>query len=53
MVDLMKINIQVQFDEDVIPNAAKRMEAIHSMLAKTHRITFQERFVWENWELIP
>lgn len=45
-------NIQVQFHEDVIPNAAKRMEAIHSKLANSHRITFQEKFVWENWELI-
>lgn len=44
-------NIQVQFHEDVIPNAAQRMAVIHSKLARSHRITFQEKFVWENWEL--
>ena len=45
-------NIQVQFHEDVIPDAAARMARIHSALSKTHRLTFQERFVWENWELL-
>lgn len=44
-------NIQVQFHEDVIPDANARMCAIHEKLAATHRITFQEKFVWENWEL--
>lgn len=44
-------NIQVQFHEDVIPNASERMARIHAKLANTHRITFQEVFVWENWEL--
>jgi FkbM family methyltransferase len=46
-------NIQVQFHEDVIPRAARRMERIQSRLAKTHHLTWQERFVWENWELSP
>ena len=41
-------NIQVQFHEDVIPNASRRMAEIHSALAQTHRITFQEKFVWAN-----
>ena len=44
-------NIQLQFHEDVIPNASRRMAAIHLKLAQSHRITFQEKFVWENWEL--
>jgi FkbM family methyltransferase len=44
-------NIQVQFHEDVIAGAGRRMDRIHSRLAKTHRLTYQERFVWENWEL--
>jgi FkbM family methyltransferase len=44
-------NIQVQFHEDVVINASQRMEKIHSKLVKTHHLTFQERFVWENWEL--
>ena len=46
-------NIQVQFHEDVIPNAITRMAAIQSKLSKTHRITYQETFIWENWERIP
>jgi FkbM family methyltransferase len=44
-------NIQIQFHEDVIPDASARMSAIHDRLAVTHRLTFQEKFVWENWEL--
>jgi FkbM family methyltransferase len=45
-------NIQVQFHEDVIPHATARMEAIQSRLSKTHRLTFQEVFVWDNWKLV-
>jgi FkbM family methyltransferase len=45
-------NILVQFHEDVISGAVARMERIQSALSKTHRLTFQERFVWENWELL-
>jgi FkbM family methyltransferase len=44
-------NIQVQFHEDVVAGAARRMEAIQDRLSHTHRLTYQERFVWENWEL--
>jgi len=44
-------NIQVQFHEDVIPNAQHRMESIQKNLSKTHSLTFQEIFIWENWEL--
>lgn len=44
-------NIQVQFHEDVIPNAQHRMESIQKDLSKTHSLTFQEIFIWENWEL--
>jgi FkbM family methyltransferase len=44
-------NIQVQFHEDVIPDANERMRAIHDKLSATHRLTFQELFIWENWEL--
>ena len=44
-------NILVQFHEDVIPGAAARMARIQAALSKTHRLTFQERFIWENWEL--
>ena len=44
-------NIQVQF-HDFIPNAENRMNAIQERLKKTHRVTFQYPFVWENWERI-
>lgn len=43
-------NIQVQF-HDFIPNAAERMLAIQSNLRKTHYLTYQYEFVWENWKL--
>ena len=44
-------NIQVQFHEDVIPNAFNRMTNIHREFSKTHQTTFQELFIWENWKL--
>jgi FkbM family methyltransferase len=43
-------NIQVQF-HDFIPNAEVRMKKIQSQLAKTHKLTYQYEFVWENWTL--
>lgn len=43
-------NIQVQF-HDFIPNADIRMKAIQTELAKTHHLTYQYEFVWENWEI--
>ena len=43
-------NLLVQFHEDVMPGAARRMQAIQAQLERTHRLTFQESFVWENWE---
>ncbi len=45
-------NIQVQFHEDAIPNAKKIMKKLQRKLSKTHQITFQQIFIWENWELI-
>ncbi|MEN6568365.1 MAG: FkbM family methyltransferase [Veillonellales bacterium] len=41
-------NIQVQF-HDFVPNAVERMIHIQNELAKTHFITYQFPFVWENW----
>lgn len=41
-------NIQIQF-HDFIPNAKERMESIQKELKKTHRLTYQYIFVWENW----
>lgn len=43
-------NIQVQF-HDFIPNAEKRMTEIQAELKKTHALTYQYKFVWENWQL--
>ena len=44
-------NIQVQFHDFIIENATERMENIQKQLAKTHKITYQFNFVWENWQL--
>lgn len=44
-------DIQVQFHNSV-PNAEKRMLAIHKNLSKTHYLTYQYKFVWENWRKI-
>lgn len=45
-------NIQVQFHDFIIPNAAKRMQDIQKQLSKTHELTYQYEFVWENWKRI-
>ena len=42
-------NIQVQF-HDFVPNAAQRMAQIQVRLQKTHILTFQYSFIWENWK---
>ncbi|MHB8710421.1 MAG: FkbM family methyltransferase [Minisyncoccota bacterium] len=43
-------NIQVQF-HDFVPNAEVRMRSIQKELRKTHELTYQYEFVWENWKL--
>jgi len=43
-------NIQVQF-HDFIADAEQRMVNIQSELAKTHSLTWQYPFVWENWTI--
>ncbi len=43
-------NIQVQF-HDFVPKAEERMKTIRKNLEKTHKVTYQSDFVWENWEL--
>ena len=40
--------IQIQF-HDFVPGAEARMAAIQGRLAQTHDLTWQYRFVWENW----
>lgn len=44
-------NIQVQFHDFVITNPRERMEKIQNELSKTHELTYQYDFVWENWKL--
>lgn len=44
-------NIQVQF-HDFAPNAFIRIKQIQKQLRKTHRLTYQYNFVWENWRKI-
>jgi FkbM family methyltransferase len=41
-------DIQVQF-HDFVPNASERMQNVHDQLSKTHDLTWQYRFVWDNW----
>jgi len=43
-------NIQVQF-HDFVEDAEKRMLKIQKKLQKTHYLTYQYPFVWENWEI--
>lgn len=44
------VNLQIQF-HDFVPNARWRMRSIQNGLEKTHKLTYQYEFVWENWEL--
>lgn len=41
-------NIQVQF-HNVNKDSEDRMEAVQERLLETHTLTYQYRFVWENW----
>lgn len=43
-------DIQVQF-HNIEENSRSRMEKIQANLAKTHHLTYQYDFVWENWRL--
>jgi FkbM family methyltransferase len=42
-------NIQVQF-HNFFPNAEFRMKKIQDCLLMTHNLTYQYKFVWENWQ---
>jgi FkbM family methyltransferase len=43
-------NIQIQF-HDFFPEASVRMKNIQRDLSRTHELTWQYPFVWENWIL--
>jgi FkbM family methyltransferase len=44
-------NIQVQFHK-FVPNSMERMKEIQNRLIKTHMLTYQYLFVWENWKKV-
>ena len=44
-------NIQVQFHDFLLDDGKERMSIIQEELSKTHQITYQYEFVWENWKL--
>lgn len=43
-------NFQIQF-HDYTEDSEQRMVRIQKELSKTHHLTYQFKFVWENWEL--
>lgn len=43
-------DIQVQF-HDFFPDAEDRMTRIGEALSRTHRLTYDYKFVWQNWRL--
>lgn len=45
-------DLQVQFHDDVFPDADRRMRAIHEGLAKTHKPLWQHEWVWESWRRV-
>lgn len=42
-------NLQIQF-HDFFPEARELREKIRGELSKTHKLTYDYYFVWENWE---
>jgi FkbM family methyltransferase len=44
-------NLQVQF-HDFVDGAKEKMTALQKDLARTHQLTYQYEFVWENWSRI-
>ena len=43
-------NLQIQF-HDFFPDSRARMMTIQEALGRTHKLTYQYEFVWENWEI--
>lgn len=43
-------NIQVQF-HDFVDNSEKRMINIQNKLKNTHELTYQYKYIWENWKI--
>jgi FkbM family methyltransferase len=51
-IDLVRrcTDIQIQF-HDFVPDAEKRREEARAKLRKTHDLTYDYPFIWENWHL--
>lgn len=45
--------VQVQFHEDAVPDAAARMHAIQQRLGERFALRYQVPFVWESWRARP
>jgi FkbM family methyltransferase len=43
-------NLQIQFHQ-IDSESESRMKRLQDLLSKTHRPTYQYKFVWENWKL--
>jgi FkbM family methyltransferase len=43
-------DVQIQF-HDFVPGAEERMKNIQTQLRKTHKLTYEYKFIWENWTL--
>ncbi len=41
-------NLQIQFHV-FVPNARKQRQKLQAQLAKTHQLTYNYPFIWENW----
>jgi len=44
-------NLQIQFHKNIIPEWVNRRNHIRDELSKTHHLTYDYSFVWENWEI--
>lgn len=47
----MFTDLQIQFHDFIVPDSEVRMINIQNELEKTHKLTYQYKFVWENWTL--
>lgn len=45
------VNLQIQFHKNIVPNWDNRRNYIREELTKTHEITYDYSFVWENWKI--
>lgn len=49
--NLSKIkNLQIQFHRNIV-DCSQRRDIIRNKLSKTHKLTYDYSFIWENWQL--